>query len=290
RIDLKRSAGNKLNIKIINNVVGTLAKRKDIQTLKDVRDYIARINKHLGLSKQLGDSYAKAVLKGIVNERVAIVDAKAIQKNSFEYAKKQSEYNTNFRYNKDVNDFAAVSIDDLNKTDRQAFVSGFTKLVTGRIPTNKEYNVMINFGKKEVAKKALMPIASQLHLTYKNNLEHYVKTILFSTIISKFNKIVGDKFSKNIYVNLMEGYAKATEDSVSHSRKVNEIADKNRLNHHDLTTVGMYGRVFSTLADPNNKVEWINEIRENAEAVLQAAQDKLKAYEADNYTGDLSEK
>ncbi len=283
----KEPIKGKLNFKIINNVVGTLSKRKDIQTLKDVRDYIARINKHLGLEKQLGDLYAKAVLKGVIKERLEVVEAKKVQKNATEYGRKQPQYK-DFKFEQDVEHFAAADIDLMNKEQRRDYISGFTKLVHNGIPTQKEYNTMINFGMKEVAKKELMPITKDLHKTYVTGLEQATNPALFTRIISKFKTIVGDKLLKNIYGGLMLGFSRATTESMEHSKQVNELAAKYNLNHKELSGVAIYGSIFSTVADPANKLEWMAEVDENADHALESAENKLKSHENENYFGKLS--
>ncbi len=297
KIDLKLpNQSKKLNTKIIRNLLSTLSRRKDIQTLKDVREYITRVNKHLKPEKQLGDSYAHAVLKGIIRDRVETADAKIIQKNSLAYAKKQKAYENNFKYRKDVDNFAAVDVEALNRDQRHGYVSGFSKLVTGGIPTQKETNIMINFGKVAPAKQELLPVADKLHKTYigyKNDKWDISKAMnagLFTSVISKFDTVVGDKIFKNIYSDLMGGFTKSIKESTDLSKKVNEIADKHRLNQTEISEVGMYGRIFATKSDPNNKVEWLNEIKENAKFVTESADNKLQAWENDNYNGKLTKK
>lgn len=283
----------KVNQKIINNIYKTLLKRtKEIKSQEDVQNYVDRVNKHLPTTKQLGDTYTRRIWNRIKKERGMEAQAIKLQKLCIDLLQRHKDWQTPHR-KATVESWASVDIKKLTPEQRSIYIGGLMELVYNGVPNHVAQNLVITHGMKEQAKTALLPIAPKLHKEYLGNkkvgLEYVTNVTLFTSIISKFNSIVGDKLLKHIYHPLMQNMSHAIRTSTALTQRLNEIAAKNKLSHHDLAEIGMYGRIFATVANPTNKEEWRAEVAVNAEYVVKATEAKLASFENDTFNGRQSE-
>lgn len=284
-----------LSKKITNNISSTLEQRKEIKTQKDVADYITRVNARLPKTKQLGDVFVSAIWNKVQAMRKEREQAKTYQTHYLAQARNRKEYATSSKYKQDVEDFALVDIDNLKRSqDRRSdelgiYIQGLGNLAQNGFPSKQAYDVMINKGKKIQIIKELAPIADKLNQNFTKVLQDAANPASFASIISKYDPKVANTILKNIYGGTMRTMSRSGIESYNFIKHLGHVASSNNMSHKDLVTIGMVGAIFSTKNAPNTK-EWVSEIKENAQFIIDASKTKLEAKKNAKYRGELSEK
>lgn len=280
--------------KIVNNVSYTLEPNKDIKTLNDVKDYLTRVNKHLPASRKLDvDIYAAKILNRIKRIRKQREVAKQFQSKLVLNSKNRPEYKSSFKYKDDVDDFAAVNIDDLKvkvgNNEVMAYIAGLGNLSLNGVVDQRAYNIMIKYGKTLKMLNEILPEAKNLNQTFLKGLEEWANPASFSSMISKYKTKTANAVFKVIYGGSMKTMAAASVEASKFFKGLSEFAEKSKFTHKDLAKIGMYGGIFSTTTQPGT-ARYTEEILSNAKNTVEAARHKLTAKENENYRGDLTTK
>ena len=96
---------------------------------------------------------------------------------------------------------------------------------------------------------------------------------------------------KTFYGGLMQANSRANIESHRFYTDLTTFAEKHGLKHNNLVRVGIYGSIFSTVANPETQPEaWKQEVKENAEFAVKAAEAKLQSKNDKTYRGILIKK
>lgn len=278
--------------KIISNITSTLEPRKEIKTLDDVKDYLKRVNAHL--EKKLDvDLYGPKVLTKIKRIRSQREKAQLMQAKLVSNAKKLPIYQTSWKFKDDISDWERVRIEDLKvksgNNEVREYLHGLGMMSLNGVPSQRAYNIMINYGKKLQILQEILPIAKNVNQSFIGSLSHWSNPATFSSIVSKYNAKIGNSLMKGIYGGSMRTMSRSQIESAHFYQELTDLAEKNNFTHSDLAKVGMYGAIMSTVSKPGTK-EWVTEVGYNAKAAVAAANSKMEAFKTKNYKGSLSKK
>lgn len=280
--------------KIVNNLTYTIETKKDMDTLAEVSKYLQGVNAHLPAGKKLDvAAYAPKILNKIKRLRKQRVIAKAHQVKLLNNARNNPLYKTSWKYMEDVEDMAKVNIDDLRlkagNNEVIAYVNGLGLLSINGILSKRQYDIMINYGKKMRMLEELMPLAKNLNQTFMKGLPDIANPSTFTSILSKYDTNTANKILKNIYGGSMKSMARASIEATNFFQDLNKLAEASNFTHKDLARIGLYGGIFSTVNAPSTK-QWETEVIANAQAAYDAAKNKKQAKDEDNYRGSLKDK
>lgn len=290
--EFKKATAKSLNLneKIIDKIAKTLENRTEIKTLNDVKAYYKGINTRMPASRQLADAYADITFSKIESLR----RKRAINKTTFKVvvdrAKANPKYKTSWKFKKDVDDFASVDTNAVPADKFNLLNQSIDSLSRDQFVSEEGYNIMINFGKKLTKLKALVKVAPKMdqHIAYLTTVASNPASL--ASIIARYDKHTSTEILNHIYGGTMEAFANVTREAHDFVTNLSKIAENGNLTHSNLARIGIYGSIFSTKNDPRNKVEWENEIRDNARHALESAINKQSGKEQSNYKGDLTEK
>jgi len=279
--------------KIVNNLTYTIEAKKDMNTLDDVKKYLQGVNAHLPAGKKLDiDAYASKIFNKVKRIRKQRVIAKQHQVKLLNNARNHPLYKTSWKFKEDVDDMAMVNIDDLRlktgNNEVMQYINGLGLFSINGILSKRQYDIMINYGKKLQMLKEVLPLSSKLHQTFMGGLEQWTNPATFSSIISKYDSKTAQSVLKVIYGGSMKSMAKASIEANNFFQEINKLAESSNFTHKDLAKIGLYGGIFSTVNAPDSK-QWKAEVLANAQAAYEAAKNKKQAKEEGNYRGSLKD-
>lgn len=290
--DLKKSPLRKkspdVNKEIIKNISKTLERRKEIKTVNDVKDYILRVNKNLAENRKLGDVFADIAFGKIEAMRKTRSQSIKVYVDKLYQAMHNPHYAESIKFAEDVDDFSLVDLNLLSQDQLSTILKGISDLAQDKLVSPNAYNIMITYGKTLTKKQELLKVAPQIAKKTASFVADWGNPATYASILGRYNKTVANKILKNIYGGLMSTFSNVSLESHNFFGDLNTIADKNGLTHSNLAKIGMYGSIFSTKSDPANTAEWNQEVIENAEFLVAAAQNKIIAQDNSKYKGDLS--
>jgi len=204
--------------KIINTLTYTMEGKQGIKTLQDVKDYLNGVNGHLPKGKKINvDNYAPKIFNKIKRIRKQREIAKQHQIKLVNNAKQLPQYKNDWKFKDDVDDFAAVNIDDLKiktgNNEVMEYINGLGMMSINGIPSNRAYNIMINHAKKNAILKSLLPIASKLNQKFVDGLAYWSNPATLSSVIGKYDTEKSNKILAGIYGGIMRSSARMVEEA-----------------------------------------------------------------------------
>lgn len=289
--DLKKATMKKmpnLSKSISDNISKTLERRKEIKSEKDVREYIDRVNKNLSEERKLGEFFVNEIWNKIQKMRESRKENIVRYEDSIKLGRNNPKYNESRQYSQNIEDFALVNLEDLNLNKLKIITKGIESLSNNGNVSQEAFNLMITYGKEFNKKRELLKVADKVAKNTSNLVASFSNPSTYASILSRYDKNTASTILKHVYGGLMQTYSNITLESRKFFNELNEIADKHNLIHNNLAKIGIYGSVFSTKSDPENKAEWNKEIIENAKFAVEAAENKIAAREDGKYRGTLS--
>ena len=272
----------KPRVAVVNDLAKRMELNKSIKTVKDVQDYIDKINEGLPDANKLGEGYAEKIFEAVEKRRLQYKTIVDQQTNIWQALhKKGNEFNKIGGTRLLMLEFLAVDYTLLSDSERKIYREALQDYKKDQsIPAKamaiarkqekerREQNLRaLNFDftklKNRVSKLAVRWGANPATLT---------------AIVSKYNRAAGMKLLHEVYAKLMTAATKADLLHKDFSDKMDRIATKYKTKKDDHVRAQMFGVAFATNTAPGFSGYW-DEVYDNLNTIIENSENKRNALE-----------
>jgi hypothetical protein len=286
----QQKAGKKSDIrnKIVDTVVNAIELNEELQTKKQVIEYVNKINQNLKEENKLTAKEINSVWRRFLNRRKTFAQINELKQdvrsrlNSIEASPLQSSM---------IEDLLELDPTKLSSIDRNIIKNGLGLVLSTGIYDSKTENIIL----KNKGREKLERLEKNKGFDFRdmgkriNTLYKALNPAQFVTFMSKHNGQIANELFDIFYSGVMKANANAQLDLQNMVSKGGDslfgIADRNKLTSKDNIKTYMYATLFTSeeVLDPNSE-EFNKNVQDNLEKIEKSLEAKKKARKEKVYT------